>query len=80
MITIEEAKELILKKADEIRLTIDRSDFCKPDCEACLRAKAKSLVDDDLGIHNSIAELIRGAFGNPSLETVTDEALHELRC
>jgi hypothetical protein len=77
--TLEEAKLFILAKADEIRDTVDRSNFCSPECEACLRAKAKGLVDDDHGITNNIVEVIMGALGSPTLETVTDRALFELR-
>lgn len=77
--TVEQAKQLILRKADEIRATVDRSGFCKPDCEACLRATAKGLIDTEYGIENSIHELIEGSFWKFTPETITDQALFELR-
>jgi hypothetical protein len=62
--TVEEAKQLILSKADQIRETVDTSNFCRPTCEACLRAKAKGLIDDEYGIENSEEEIINGSLGN----------------
>lgn len=83
--TKEEAKSLILQKAETIRETVDRSDFCSPDCEACLRAAAKGLVDKDLGLDLSTEELFDDAFRmmrgqEPLNRLITDEALKELAC
>lgn len=78
-LTVKKAKRLILKKAEEIRNTVDRSGFCEPDCEACLRSRAKGLVDKDYRIETSIGELISFGLGNePVMESVTDKALEEL--
>lgn len=76
---LEEAKRLILAKADEIRDTIDKSGFCRPDCEACLRASAKGIIDEEYGINNSTEEIIKGAMGSFTIETITDQALYALR-